>query len=179
MILVAVGSKNPPKLCAVQEVFSQVLGQVILVDSHDVDSGVPDQPWDKETEAGALRRCKEVVLAKEKADFHVGIEAGVFNTLISGEVLCAEIAYVHSNGIFTPGMSGAFVVPDRVATPMAFDGIPMSEAADLEYGTKDLGMKEGLVGIITNNLVRRQAYIAQAVMFALCAHLTNPKVRDA
>lgn len=172
-IVVAVGSQNPPKLCAVQEVFCQLLGQPVQVIGMNAESGVPEQPWDGDTATGALNRCHRARVSYPDADYYVGIEAGIYNDLLPGELTCIEVAYVGRKGedVMTGGMTGGFAVPPNIRAPLAFDGITMGEAADKEYGTSDLGMKEGLVGIVTGNRVRRQGYIALSVLFALATHL--------
>lgn len=170
-ITVAVGSRNPPKLKAVEDVFQGILGgrlRSVRVFGSDVESGVPEQPRNGQTFEGALNRCKAVARSIE-AEFHVGIEAGINDQIDPPNQYCFEVAYVYSNGIFTPGVSSWFLVPPPIANLLA--EVPMSDAADQVLGTTHLGRQEGLVGVITDNRIKRAEYIGQAVLLALCSHL--------
>ena len=82
-LLVAVGSRNPVKVQAVQRAFGQAFANAqIDVEGYDVPSNVPDQPWgEQETRAGALQRAIGAHAAFCAArgappDYAVGLEGG-------------------------------------------------------------------------------------------------------
>jgi len=87
-IRIAVGSGNPCKIEAVRSAFVQTFSALpvtvgIKISSHDVESGVSDQPFgDDETKLGAMNRAKAAWASAEKGDsqppdFAVGLEGGV------------------------------------------------------------------------------------------------------
>ena len=172
-IVVAVGSQNNPKLCAVQRVFNRVLNRPVRVVGMNTDSGVPEQPWDDDIATGALNRCLVARTNYPGADYFVGIEAGIHNDLLPPDMTCIEIAYVGSKNttMNTGGMSGGFVIPPEMEDLVTLGALSMGDAADKVYGTKNLGAEGGLVSQITDNMVRRQDYITPAVLFALSSHL--------
>lgn len=169
-IRVSVGSSNPTKLTAVQIEFARILNCPIRVVSEEVDPGVPEQPWDEQIILGAENRCKQAVERHPTFEYHVGIESGVLSGITAKSLVCVEIAVIHGNGMSSMGMSSGFLVPTEVSEQIKM-GIPMSQAADSAFGTSNLGQKEGLIGLITDNRLRRNEYIGQAVMLALCALL--------
>lgn len=171
-VLVAVGSENPAKLSAVQATFAQILNQPIKVVPQKVDSGVPDQPWNQEIYRGAENRCRLMELDNSLLDFYVGVESGVLDSLCGASLMCVEIAVIRHGDLVAVGMSSGFEVPQEIAALMRQE-ITMSDAADQVLGTERLGRKEGLVGWLTHNRLRRNEYIGQAVQLALCTLLAK------
>lgn len=85
-IKVAVGSTNPCKIEAVRRAFEQMMissdDAKIVISSHNVPSGVADQPFgDEETRAGAKNRAlaafNAACDAEDFPDFAVGLEGGL------------------------------------------------------------------------------------------------------
>lgn len=102
-IHIAIGTKNPCKIDAVRGAFHDVFASKqneveILISSHDVESGVPDQPFgDDETKQGAMNRAKlayESAMKKSELessletmmppDFGVGLEGGIEEIVDNG-----------------------------------------------------------------------------------------------
>ena len=66
---VAVGSTNPVKVASVKAAFAKSFGAAVVTSSHDVASGVSDQPYgDLETRTGALERAAAALRADADAD---------------------------------------------------------------------------------------------------------------
>ena len=88
---VAVGSNNPVKVKAVENVFSRIFGNV-TVEARKVASGVPPQPFGNDTVKGAITRAKNAYKSGSY-DYGVGIEAGLSD--VEGFVLdvqfCADL----------------------------------------------------------------------------------------
>mmetsp|Transcript_468 Transcript_468/g.587 ORF Transcript_468/g.587 Transcript_468/m.587 type:complete len:243 (-) Transcript_468:66-794(-) len=88
VIRVAVGSGNPCKIDAVRSAFEETFSSSpvavdVVVTSHNVESGVSNQPiGDDETKLGAMNRARAAWALAEKEgcqtpDFAVGLEGGV------------------------------------------------------------------------------------------------------
>src|ERR1700726_101798 len=76
-VAVAVGSKNPAKTLGTKKAVSRFFPDVELTEA-DAPSAVNAQPLSlDETIQGALQRARLALRLSEKADFGVGIEAGL------------------------------------------------------------------------------------------------------
>ena len=82
---VAVGSTNPVKVASVKAAFAKSFGAAVVTSSHDVASGVSDQPYgDLETRTDALERAAAALRADADADYAVGLEGGVVDAAQGG-----------------------------------------------------------------------------------------------
>ncbi|WP_164668325.1 DUF84 family protein [Virgibacillus doumboii] len=146
---VIIGSKNPAKIQAVQDVFSND-----EVSGIDVPSNVSAQPFsDSETREGAINRALQCI-ENESSDIGIGLEGGVMyvdNQLL----LCNWGALVTKDKkIFTA--SGA-----RIPLPVEFDkdlqnGTELGDIMDGYARKKDVRKNEGAIGIFTNNHISRK-----------------------
>ena len=94
---IAVGSKNPVKVGAVQAVLARIAPEA-SVEGVAVPSGVSYQPWgDEETIRGALARAHAARVALG-ADWGVGIEGGVIDDGGTRVRTCAWAAIVGRDG---------------------------------------------------------------------------------
>jgi len=105
-VLVVLGSANRPKLAATSAVF-QRLYPGAEVRPVEVRVDVPAQPiGDVQTQQGAILRAR-AALEKERADFGVGMEGGLRETL-TGWALCLWAAVVEW-GPCSPSRSSSFL----------------------------------------------------------------------
>src|SRR5690554_2592974 len=146
---IIVGSKNPTKIKAVQDVF-----KTAEIHSLDVPSNVSPQPFsDEETRIGAINRADYCANSTSDA-IGVGLEGGVM--YIDQQLyLCNWGALITPcNKIFTA--SGArILLPKEIAIQLKAG----SELGDLMDGyalKKEVSKKEGAIGIFTNNLITRK-----------------------
>ena len=145
---IAVGSKNPAKLKAVQDVFQ--IEQVLPIDA---PSYVSAQPFsDQETKQGAINRAISCV-DEYAAEIGIGLEGGVMS-LDDQLYLCNWGAlYTNDNRLYVA--SGARIpLPKEVSTPL-YEGVELGDIMDTYAKRLDVRKKEGAIGIFTNNLVDR------------------------
>ncbi|WP_085991652.1 DUF84 family protein [Oceanobacillus senegalensis] len=146
---IVIGSKNPTKINAVEEVFPE-----LEVSSKDVPSKVAAQPFsDEETRHGAINRakqCKDI----SKGTIGIGLEGGVM--YVEDELyLCNWGALVtEDEQIFTA--SGA-----RIKLPKEIDeqlkrGLELGDIMDDYAKRENVRKNEGTIGIFTNDLVSRK-----------------------
>lgn len=157
---IIVGSRNTAKVAAVQKgVASYWPGA--LVEAIDADSGVSAQPIGvEETRRGALNRARTA--QKAGADLGVGLEGGVWQ--IEGQWMMFGFVAI-SDGIKEVAVTTAGTpLPHAWGEAMKAGGElrPHVIAAGLPY---DYAI--GVVGLLTNNMVRRDDGFGQAVMCAL------------
>ncbi|NPA76117.1 MAG: inosine/xanthosine triphosphatase [Euryarchaeota archaeon] len=161
---VAVGSQNPSKINAVRSVFERVFKLDMEFIPKSVDSGVPPQPFEEETVQGALNRAQR---AMENEDYSVGIEAGLFWDDVMKEYLdrayCVILDYY---GRTTFGHTGGFVYPPRVIE-MVKDGMEVGVAMEQLTGISEIKKKMGAIGYLSNGLISRDEFNAQAVLMAM------------
>ncbi len=171
-----VGSKNPTKIQAVQEAFSEFPNfSLVEVFSLQVDSGVHKQPKNmKETVSGAINRARN---AFKDCDLSLGLESGLMqvpNTK-SGYMditMCA----IYDGKNFHLGGSSAFEYPKSMINLIFSKDSEIDEAAQ-EIGfshDSNIGEREGMIGILTKGKLSRKDYSKQSVVTALI-HLLNPE----
>lgn len=147
---VAIGSKNPAKITAVEEAFKENTYEIIAVDAN---SGVSEQPMsDEETIKGAINRAIEAA-AKGEASIGVGLEGGVQQTPF-GLVLCnwGALAAKGMKPIIAGG--ARLPLPEEIAQKL-MSGAELGPVMD-EYAKKqNVRKNEGAVGIFTNGQMNR------------------------
>ncbi|RBW69561.1 inosine/xanthosine triphosphatase [Bacillus taeanensis] len=163
MLNIAVGSKNPTKLKAVQSAFEK-MGCEVQVTGIDVSSGVADQPFsDDETITGAINRAK-AVMASGKFDYGFGLEGGIEETSF-GMLLCNWGAVVNADGEINIGGGIRILLPESIAKGVR-QGKELGTVIDEWTGKQNIAKKEGTIGILT------KGHINRADMFedtAICA----------
>jgi inosine/xanthosine triphosphatase len=167
---IAVGSKNPAKVMAVQETIAEyphlAAAEIVSIATR---SGVADQPLSlKESIEGAVNRAKAV---KGDADFGIGIESGLMEVpYTKGGFMDVCAVAVYDGAEFHIGLSSAWEFPNPETTRMIVEGgLNMSEAINAMGLTNDpkIGEAQGAIGILTKGRVDRKEYTKQALKMAL------------
>jgi len=158
---VSVGSMNRVKVEAVRNVMERIYGDV-RVTPVNVPSGVPDQPFEDETEQGAENRAR---VALGDHDLSVGIEAGVFEQH-DGLYDIQKCCIIDSDGRISRGQGSGFRYPDEVAD-LVRCGHTVGDAFRALYGKSEIGKNGGAIGMLSNGLLDRESLTEQAVLAAM------------
>jgi len=162
---VAVGSTNQVKIDAVRNVFTQAFGLVEVV-SIEPEHGVERQPRETRTIEGSIQRAKSA-LERTKADFGVGVEAGLFyNSALKKHLDVQYCAIVDSSGRMTVGHGPGFEYPPQVVRAVLDGGSvgdTMSEMTEIER----IGHRMGSIGYLSDGLIDRTSLTEIAVLMAL------------
>lgn len=165
--VVNIGSENPVKIKAVEEVMSNTIGNV-LVKGINVDSGVSPQPIGlEETSKGAINRAKEAFNSKSCL-YGVGIEAGLIE--MGGKYLDIHVCAIYNGLDYTVGSSRGFELPKEIVTEIK-KGVECSIAVQKQYNIEDIGQNEGIIGYITNGALNRIDLCKDAVLSAMIPRL--------
>jgi inosine/xanthosine triphosphatase len=167
---VAVGSTNPVKIKAAENVFRRVYGEVI-VEGVRVSSGVPPQPFGRETITGAINRAKEAY-APEKYDMGVGIEAGLFEW--EEAMLDLQYCAIYDGDWLTLGCGSGFEYPSVVLSEV-LGGKEVGEVMSRVAGVENLGEKQGAIGVLSKGMLTRTQLTEQGVFMALIPRM-NPEL---
>lgn len=164
-IRVAVGSTNKVKIDAVRNIFTQAFG-LVEVASVQPASSTPSQPLEERTIEGAIERARSA-LEKTKADFGVGIEAGLFyNKVLKRHLDIQYCAIIDSSGKMTVGHGPGFEYPPEVVKAVLEGGTvgdTMSRLTEIEK----IGHKMGSVGYLSDGMIDRTSLTEIAVLMAL------------
>lgn len=147
---VAIGSKNPAKITAVQEVFKDEEYEIVAVNA---ESGVSEQPMsDEETIKGAINRAIEAA-KKGETTIGIGLEGGVQQTP-HGLMLCnwGALAVKGMKPIIAGG--ARLPLPEEVAAKL-LAGAELGPVMDAYAKKQNVSKKEGAVGIFTNGQINR------------------------
>lgn len=171
---IAIGSKNPVKIAAVQDAFELVWpDENFVFEGSDVASGVPDQPMsDEESILGATNRAERALEALG-ADFGVGLEGGIQQI---GEKYfdCGWIVVVDKDGKKGVGSSIRMAVPFKMIK-MIKEGKELGTVVDIVFGTQNSKHAGGHFGLMTNSGVTRLSGYRDGVISALAAFI-HPEV---
>ncbi len=164
---ITVASRNPVKLKAALSAFQQMFpAQSFIVAGLSVPSGVPDQPMSvRETMAGAENRAQNARAAKPESDFWVGIEGGIEDSPL-GMTCFARVHVLGRDGIMGLGQTAVFYLPQEVAE-LVRAGLELGHADDKVFGRDNSKQANGAIGLLTDDLVDREAYYTHAVIMAL------------
>jgi len=164
---ITVASQNPVKLKAAQAAFQQMFpARSFSVDGVSVPSGVPDQPRSVgETMEGARNRAENARAAEPESDFWVGIEGGIEDSPL-GMTCFARVHVLGREGITGLGQTAVFYLPREVAE-LVRGGLELGHADDKVFGRDNSKQANGAIGLLTDDLIDREAYYTHAVIMAL------------
>lgn len=168
-MIVAVGTSNPIKVRAVERAFSKFFKDVEVV-MRPVISKAPPQPIGLTTVIeGAISRSREALRLEEKADFGVGIEAGIIPIpyTISGYMDQQFAAITDRFGRITIGGGPAFEYPPIVISRIIKEGIEVNDIMAEMTGKQRIGHEEGAIGYFSKNVLNREIITEMAVIMAL------------
>lgn len=153
---ITIGSKNPTKINAVEEIFP-----TYIVLNIDASSSVSAQPFsDEETREGAVNRAMECV-RKNSDSVGVGLEGGVM--YVEDQLyLCNWGALVdREKNTFTA--SGARIpLPEEINTQLK-KGHELGDIMDQFAKKQEVRKNEGAIGIFTNEFMTRKDMFSHVV----------------
>ena len=164
---IAVASLNPVKLRATQAAFERLFSnQRFNVSGADLPSGVPDQPTSlEETIRGARNRARKARAARPDARFWVGIEGGIEDSPL-GMSCFARVHVLGADGREGLGQTAVFYLPREVAA-LVRQGMELGLADDQVFGRENSKQANGAIGILTDDVIDREAYYIHAMIMAL------------
>ena len=172
---VLVGSRNPTKIGAAEDVFGQLFGSVEVI-GIEVDPGVAGQPVGDETFVGAENRARALVRrnAEEElgARFCVGIEVGVVR-LYGRWYAYGVVCIADARGRLGFGVTSHFELPGRIADALA-TGVELGDVIDALTGLEDTRHNGGAIGYLSHGRLDRRGLGGQGVFMALLPFLNEP-----
>ncbi len=167
MLRIVVASQNPVKLRAAKSAFERMFPRRRFeVGGVSVSSGVADQPLSAgETLRGARQRASNARAAEPEADYWVGIEGGIEDGL-NGMACFAWVQVLGFDGLAGTGQTAVFYLPREVAD-LVRAGVELGLADDRVFGRENSKQGNGAIGLLTDDVVDREAYYVQAVIMAL------------
>lgn len=147
---IIIGSKNPAKIKAVQDVFQKYGAEYMTL---DIPSGVNNQPFsDEETIKGAINRAYRALEAGN-GDIGIGLEGGVQDTEF-GLFLCNWGALAEKGKPPIIAGGARILLPDAVAAKLAA-GEELGPVMDVFTNKNDIRKKEGAIGVFTDGEISR------------------------
>ena len=172
---ITVASQNPVKLNAARAAFARMFSRDDYdVTSVSVPSGVADQPMSRaETLAGAGTRARNARDARRESDFWVGIEGGIEDSPL-GMACFAWVVVLDRSGRIGRGQTAVFFLPDEVAE-LVRGGMELGHADDAVFERDNSKQANGAIGLLTDDVVGREAYYTHALIMALVP-FKNPEM---
>ena len=173
---VLVGSRNPVKVEATKEAFSQYFDAVEVV-SIEVSSNVSNQPIEDETFEGARNRAAALKDLNEtrklNAQFFVGIEGGIKN-LFQHWFTVGVMCIMDETGRTGYGTTPFFALPKSVSNELLKGkDTELGDVMDTLIGEVNTGQKKGAVGYFTRGVMNRKEYYVAGLTVALIPFLNR------
>ncbi len=164
---IVIGSTSPVKSAATLIAFKQVFPQEeFQIEGVSAPSGVANQPFsDQDTFRGAANRSDGALKLCPTADYWVGIEGGL-SEQSDGKVQVFAWAVVRDRQSSNSSRTGMFYLPPKLAE-LVKSGLELGEADDKFFGLQNSKSQMGNVGLMTDGVIDRTHYYAQAVVLAL------------
>ncbi len=183
LLTVVVGSKNPVKVGAVENVLARTIREGLLpgitdlvVQGLEVPSGVSDQPvGEEETRRGALGRARAVLEKVPLASWGVGLEGGI-SKRDDGIYTCAWCVITDRQGHHSFGGGLEMPLPPAIVSDLE-NGLELGDATDRLFGVKHSKQAGGALGYLSKNLLDRQKAYEGLVVYALVTFL-NPELYE-
>lgn len=172
-MLVVVGSDNPVKVRATENVFRVWVGECEVV-GKAVRTDLPSQPIGfSQTLEGAVRRAQEAIKILPEADFSVGIEAGLIRVPYEDTRFFDQqfVAVLDSDGLLTLGGGPSFEHPADVAEEVLRTERDVGDVFDALSGVSNLGRKEGAIGFLSFGRISRLSITEVGISMALVPRL--------
>lgn len=167
---IVVGSKNPAKISAVQEIVQDYPhlkdAEIVTV---EVDSGTDDQPVSLDRiVTGAITRARN---AYNDCDYSIGLESGLMPVpATKSGYMDIGVCAIYDGKEFHLGLSPAFECPDpQIFKSVVEEGINLSEAMKRSGLTQSeyVGWQEGSIGILTKGRMTRKDQTLHSIRTAL------------
>lgn len=173
-MIVAVGTSNPVKVRAVENVLSRFFEVAVIM--KQVRSKAPPQPIGLETTIeGAISRAVGALESVPNADLGVGIEAGIIPIpkTISGYMDQQFAAIADRSGWVTLGGGPSFEYPQFLVRRVLNERIEVNSVMAELTGEPFLGHKQGAIGYFSKGALNRTALTELAVLMALIPRLNE------
>lgn len=165
---VAVGSQNPVKVSAVEEVLEEMF-EIKEVEALDVPSGVSEMPSSrKEAIEGARNRADECI-SRGDYDIALGLEGYVEDTE-EGMFLCGWVTTLSDDGTRGDGASARVELPEMIAERIR-DGEELGPVIDDVLGEDGIKKSIGTMGVLTDRYLTRKKAFKPAIKTSLSKFL--------
>jgi len=164
--LIAIGSRNRAKTLGVKNVFSALFHGSRFVEV-DASSVVRTQPIGlQEVLDGASKRAR-FALSEAKADFGVGVEAGILSIAPRRHINLQIAFVVDRKGNSGLGFSPGFLIPEPFVRRMADEGKELGRYSHELTRAEEISEEEGIVYHLTRGRASRLQMTEQSVSMAL------------
>lgn len=168
-MLIIVGSSNPVKINATKNVFEKFY-TCLKIRGVEFKTSTPPQPIGlKQTISGAIERAKMAKESFPRADFTVGIEAGLIPMpyTLTGYVDQQFAAILDKDGRITIGGGPVFEHPPKILRRVLKGGLEIGVAMEELTGIEGIGEMHGAIGYLSHGFLNRTHLTEQAVFMAL------------
>lgn len=173
-VRVAVGTANRIKVRAVADAFVAAFPHVrCVVRAVPTRSGVPEQPTEAATFRGAENRARTALRRDRRADYGVGIEAGLLRTPALRRHLDVQCVFVVDKQGGVSASHGAGFYYPRWMEKDVVRGKTVSAVLGPLARNPRLGSTTGAVGFLSKGALDRRELTRHAVLLALVPRISR------
>jgi len=174
--LVAICSRNPAKTLGARNVFSSFIKGSTFVEV-DASQVARVQPIGLAQILGGASKRAGFALSEAKADFGVGIEAGLFHLAPHTHINLQVAFIIDRDGRSGVGLSSGFPIPEPLVATMKKDGLELDQYSRELVGADRVKKEEGIVYHLTKGRISRLQMTEQSVSMALVPWLNEKTYR--
>ena len=173
-----IGTTNKGKIDGAKQALNGFFDDVQVL-GLKVESGVPNEPVNKDILVGAKNRAKNAMNSAKnsgiKADFFMGIESGITNLLGNWQIV--NVAYcIDKNGYESFGTSAGFPVPKKYVDEII--KTELGSVMDHIFETNDLRSNVGGISYLTHGKLSRIDLTREAFIMALTQYVNGTIWKD-
>lgn len=120
---IIIGTKNIKKAQLVLSVFqNEFANEQITLENIDINSDVPNTPWEEQTYNGAINRAKNLSTSNVDYDYYIGLETGLaerYGNLFEEAWCCI----LDKQGRKFIGFSSGYVIDNKLKTRVQKDEV--------------------------------------------------------
>lgn len=158
-IRISISTNNDLKVAALRDYVSKFMKnfEISVNSNYELPNA---QPFGEDTLEMATKRA---MAALKSNDYAFGIESGVFYDRVNDMYFDFHYCVIiDREGKITIGSSSGFEIPSNIVRRLKL-GETISEAYEKIYGVSDIGGKEGIVGAISGNRLKRYDLITESI----------------
>ncbi len=166
-VTISVSTGNELKINGVNRFIKNIMKNYKIIKNNDYETG-SEQPFGDDTMRYATDRA---MFGLKDYDYSIGIESGIIYNKINN--VYYDVHYcsvIDRTGVITTGTSSGFEMPEKTIDGIK-NGISTNNFVYREYGIKDAGKKNGIIGIASDNMVTRTDLVYESVRNAFIPRL--------
>ncbi len=166
-IKISISTNNNLKIGALNTILKSYMKNYTVIRNSDYKTD-SEQPFGSDTAKFATQRA---LYGLKDNDYSIGVESGlIYNKINNVYYDFHYCTVIDKYSKVTTGVSSGFEIPDNIIDFIKSGGY-VSEYVEKLYGIKNIGKREGITGLISDNRIKRYDLIYESIRNAFVTRL--------